>query len=40
MRIVGLLLHFQSQEVFKKIGESCGGFVAVDEDIVVFKELH
>ena len=40
VRVVGLLLHFWSREVFKKIWECCGGFVAVDEDTVAFKELQ
>ena len=40
VRVVGLPLHFWSQEVFKKIEDCCGGFVAVDEDIVNFKELQ
>ena len=32
VRVVGLLLHLWSREVFKRIGDGCGGFVAVDED--------
>ncbi|RVW71876.1 hypothetical protein CK203_058389 [Vitis vinifera] len=32
VRIVGLPLHFWSREVFKRIGESYGGFVAMDEE--------
>ena len=35
-----LPLHLWSREVFKKIGDFCGGFVAVDESIVAFKELQ
>ena len=38
VRVVGLLLHFWSREVFRKIGDCCGGFVAVDEDTT--KELQ
>ena len=37
MKVVGLPLHLWSREVFRKIGEVCGGFVAVDEDTVAFK---
>ena len=40
VRVVGLLLHFWSWEVFRKIGDCCGGFVAVDENIAAFKELQ
>ena len=40
VRVVGLPLHFLSREVFRKIGECCGGFVVVDEDTVAFKELQ
>ena len=32
VRVVGLSLHLWSLEVFKRIGDGCGGFVAVDED--------
>ncbi|KAJ9671259.1 hypothetical protein PVL29_027308 [Vitis rotundifolia] len=32
VRVIGLPLHFWSLEVFKRIGDGCGGFVAVDED--------
>ena len=40
MRVVGLSLHFWSQEVFRKIGDYCGGFIIVDEDTANFKELQ
>ena len=30
--VVGLPLHLWSHEVFKRIDDGCGGFVAVDED--------
>ena len=33
MRVVGLPLHLWSREVFKRIGDGCGGFVIVNEDI-------
>ena len=32
VRVVGLPLHFWSREVFRKIGDCCGGFVVVDEE--------
>ncbi|RVW29093.1 hypothetical protein CK203_112343 [Vitis vinifera] len=32
VRVVELLLHFWSLEVFKRIGDGCGGFIAVDEE--------
>ena len=32
MRMVGLPLHLWSREVFKKISDECGGFIAMDED--------
>ena len=31
VRVVGLLLHFWNLDVFKKIGDSCGGLIRVDE---------
>ena len=40
VRVVGLPLHFWSREVFKNIGECCGGFVAVDEDTTASKEIQ
>ena len=40
VRIVGLPLHFWSREVFKRIGESCGGFIAVDEETTLFSLLQ
>ena len=40
VRIVGLPLHFWSREVFKRIGESYGGFVAVDEETTFFSQLQ
>ena len=33
VRVVGLPLHLWSREVFKRIGDGCGGFVIVNEDI-------
>ena len=40
VRVVGLPLHLWSREVFKRIGECCGGFVAVDEETVFFSQLQ
>ena len=40
VRVVGLPLHFWSREVFRKIGDCCRGFVAVDENTATFKELQ
>ena len=36
VRVVGLPLHLWSREVFKRIGECCGGFVVVDEETAFF----
>ena len=40
VRMVGFPLHLWSWEVFKKIGDGCGGFIAVDEDTTFFIELQ
>ncbi|RVW26082.1 hypothetical protein CK203_112550 [Vitis vinifera] len=40
VKVVGLPLHLWSREVFKSIGERCGGFIAVDEDTAFFSELQ
>ncbi|RVW71875.1 hypothetical protein CK203_058388 [Vitis vinifera] len=40
VRVVGLPLHLWSREVFKRIDDGCGGFVAVDEDIDSLTELQ
>ena len=40
MKVIGLPLHLWSREVFKSIGESCGGFIAVDEETAFFSELQ
>ena len=40
MRVVGLPFHLWSREVFKRIGESCGGFIAVDEETALFSQLQ
>ncbi|RVX01710.1 hypothetical protein CK203_024397 [Vitis vinifera] len=39
VRAVGLPLNFWNQEVFRKLGDSCGGLVAVDEDTTNFSQL-
>ena len=39
VRVVGLPLHLWSLEVFKRIEDGCGGFVAVDEDTRSLSEL-
>lgn len=36
VRAVGLPLNFWSRNMFWKIGDCCGGFVAVDEDTAGF----
>ncbi|RVX16300.1 hypothetical protein CK203_014320 [Vitis vinifera] len=40
VKVVGLPLHLWSREVFKSIGERCGGFIVVDEDTAFFSELQ
>ena len=40
MSVVGLPLHFWSQEAFRKIGDCCGGLIAVDVNTANFKELR
>ena len=40
VRVVGLPLHLWSREVFKRIGECCGGFVVVDEETTLFSQLQ
>ncbi|WJZ80732.1 hypothetical protein VitviT2T_000628 [Vitis vinifera] len=34
VRVVGLPLHLWSPEIFKRIGDGCGGFVAIDDFLV------
>ncbi|RVW23507.1 hypothetical protein CK203_090737 [Vitis vinifera] len=31
VRVIGLPLHLRSMEVFKRIGDECGGFIAADK---------
>ena len=40
VRVVGLPLHLWSLEVFKSIGEGCGGFIAVDEGTKSMSEMQ
>ena len=32
VRVVGLPVHLWSRKIMEKIGDACGGFLAVDED--------
>ena len=38
--VLGLPLHLWSCEVFKKIGDGCGGFITEDEDTIGMIELQ
>ncbi|RVX09331.1 hypothetical protein CK203_015357 [Vitis vinifera] len=40
VRVVGLLLHCWSEEMFKSIGDCCGGLVEVDEDTKNLSQLQ
>ena len=40
VRVVGLPIHFWSQEVFRKLGDSYGGFVAMDNNTTNFEQLQ
>ena len=40
MRVVQFPLHFWGREVFKRIRDSYGGFMAIDEEIAVFSQLQ
>ncbi|WJZ82789.1 hypothetical protein VitviT2T_002517 [Vitis vinifera] len=40
VRVVGLPLHLWSSEVFERIGDGCGGFVAADEKSLDLSELQ
>ncbi|RVX18630.1 hypothetical protein CK203_006499 [Vitis vinifera] len=40
VRAVGLPLNFKNQEVFNKLGDSCGGLVVVDGDTTNFTQLQ
>ena len=39
IRVVGLPLHLWTGEILKKVGDSCGGFVAMDEGTVSKTDL-
>ena len=39
VRIVGLLVHLWSRKILEKIGDVCGGFLAVDEGTKLLIEL-
>ena len=40
VRVVGLPLHLWSREVFKLIGDGCGGFIAVDDKTDIMSEMQ
>ena len=40
VKVIGLPFHLWSREVFKRIGESCGGFIVVDEETTFFSQLQ
>ncbi|RVW82379.1 hypothetical protein CK203_045100 [Vitis vinifera] len=40
VRAVGLPLQFWNQEVFRKLRDSCGGFIVVDNDTTNFVQLQ
>ena len=40
IRVVGLPLHLWTGEILKKVGDSCGGFVALDEETSLKTDLH
>ena len=40
VKVVGLPLHLWSREVFKSVGERCGGFIAMDEETAFFSQLQ
>ena len=40
MRVVGLPLHLWNHEVFKLIGDGCGGFIVVDNKTDSMVELQ
>ena len=40
VRVLGLPLHLWGREVFKKLGDCCGGFVAMGEDTVLLSHLQ
>ena len=38
--MVGFPLHLWTREILKKVGDSCGGFVALDEETTFKKDLQ
>ena len=40
IRVVGLPLHLWTGEILKKVGDNCGGFIALDEDTASKTDLH
>ena len=40
VRLVGLPVHLWSRYILKRIEDSCGGFLAMDEDIAFLSELR
>ena len=39
MRVMGLPIHLWSWKILEKIGDACGGFLAVDEDNVMLAKM-
>ena len=39
IRVVGLPLHLWTREILKKVGDSCGGFIAIDEGTTLKTDL-
>ena len=40
LRVVGLPLHMWTEEILKKVGNGCGGFVAMDKETEQRKDLR
>ena len=40
IRVVGLPLHLWTGKILKKVGDNCGGFIALDEDTASKTDLH
>ena len=38
--MVGLFLHLCTREILKKVGDSCGGFLAMDKEPALKTELQ
>ena len=39
IRVVGLPLHLWTREILKKVGDNCGGFVAMDNGTALRMDL-